>query len=38
MVTTVLRERMRSSLRTRNYSPRTEKTYIDAVARFARRA
>jgi len=36
MVTTALRERMRSILRTRNYSPRTEKTYIDAVARFAR--
>ncbi|MGH9463032.1 MAG: tyrosine-type recombinase/integrase [Vicinamibacteria bacterium] len=36
MVTTVLRERMRSILRTRNYSPRTEETYIDAVARFAR--
>lgn len=36
MATTVLRERMRSILRTRNYSPRTEETYIDAVARFAR--
>ena len=36
MVTTALRERMRSILRTRNYSPRTEETYIDAVARFAR--
>ncbi len=36
MATTALRERMRSILRTRNYSPRTEETYIDAVARFAR--
>jgi len=27
---------MRSILRTRNYSSRTEETYIDAVARFAR--
>lgn len=36
MVTTPLRERMRSVLRTRNYSSRTEETYIEAVARFAR--
>lgn len=36
MVTTPLRERMRSILRTRNYSSRTEETYIEAVARFAR--
>lgn len=36
MVTTALRERMRSILRTRNYSPRTEEIYIDAVAHFAR--
>lgn len=36
MVTTALRERMRAILRTRNYSPRTEETYIMAVARFAR--
>ena len=36
MVTTPLRERMRSVLRTRNYSSRTEETYLEAVARFAR--
>lgn len=36
MVTTPLRERMRSILHTRNYSPRTEETYVDAVAHFAR--
>lgn len=36
MVTTPLRERMRSVLRARNYSRRTEAIYIDAVARFAR--
>lgn len=36
MVTTALRERMRAILRTRNYSPRTEETYIAAVAHFAR--
>jgi integrase/recombinase XerD len=36
MATTVLRERMRAILRTRNYSPRTEETYIAAVAHFAR--
>jgi len=36
MVTTVLRERMRAILRTRNYSVRTEQTYITAVAHFAR--
>ena len=36
MVTSVLRERMRAILHTRNYSPRTIETYICAVARFAR--
>ena len=36
MATTALRERMRAILRTRNYSERTEETYILAVARFAR--
>lgn len=36
MVTTPLRERMRVILRTRNYSLRTEETYICLVARFAR--
>jgi integrase/recombinase XerD len=36
MVTTPLRERMRSVLRARNYSARTEAIYIDAVAHFAR--
>ena len=35
MVTTALRERMRAILRARNYSPRTEETYIAAVAHFA---
>jgi integrase/recombinase XerD len=36
MVTTALRERMRAILRARNYSSRTEETYIAAVGRFAR--
>lgn len=36
MVTTALRERMRAIPRARNYSPRTEDTYIRIVARFAR--
>lgn len=36
MVTTALRERMRAILRARNYSPRTEETYIAAVFHFAR--
>lgn len=36
MVTTALRERMRAILRARNYSPRTEETYIAAVIHFAR--
>jgi len=36
MVTSLLRERMRRLLRVRNYSPRTEETYIEAIARFAR--
>jgi site-specific recombinase XerD len=36
MGTTPLRERMRAILRTRNYSRRTEQTYIGLVARFAR--
>lgn len=35
MVTTALRERMRAILRARNYSERTEGTYIAAVVRFA---
>jgi hypothetical protein len=36
MVTTALREKMRAILRARNYSPRTEETYVSAVGRFAR--
>jgi integrase/recombinase XerD len=36
MVTSTLREKMRSILHTRNYSSRTEETYIAAVAHFAR--
>ena len=35
MVTTSLRERMLMALRIRNMSPRTERIYIDLVARFA---
>lgn len=36
MVTTALRERMRAILRARNYSHRTEETYLSAVIHFAR--
>jgi site-specific recombinase XerD len=36
MVTTTLRERMRTILRIRNFSPRTEQVYINSVARFAK--
>lgn len=36
MVTTALREKMRAILRARNYSPRTEETYVAAVVHFAR--
>lgn len=36
MVTTALREKMRAILRARNYSPRTEETYVAAVSHFAR--
>ena len=36
MVTTALRERMRAILRARNYSTRTEQTYIAALIHFAR--
>ena len=35
MVTTSLRQRMRQAMRIRNISPRTERIYIDLVARFA---
>jgi len=33
---TPLRQRMIDDLRVRNYAPRTEKTYVEQVARFAR--
>ncbi len=36
MVTTPLRERMRTLMRIRNYSQRTVQVYINAIARFAR--
>ena len=36
MVSTALREKTRAILRARNYSPRTEETYIAAVVHFAR--
>ncbi len=36
MVTAALREKMRAILRARNYSPRTEETYVAAVIHFAR--
>ena len=36
MVTTALRQRMRAILRARNYSHRTEQTYLSAVIHFAR--
>ena len=35
MVTTPLRERMRQAMRIRNLSSRTERIYIDSIARFA---
>ena len=35
MASTPLRERMRQALRIRNMSPRTERIYLDSVARFA---
>jgi integrase/recombinase XerD len=36
MATTALQEKMRAILRARNYSPRTEETYIAAVVHYAR--
>lgn len=35
MATTLMRERMRTAMRIRNMSPRTEEVYINAVASFA---
>lgn len=35
MASTLLRERMHQALRIRNMSPRTERIYLDCVARFA---
>jgi len=36
MATTLLRDRMRELMRLRNYSVRTEETYIERIADFAR--
>jgi hypothetical protein len=36
MATTTLQEKMRAILRARNYSPRTEETYIATVVHYAR--
>jgi integrase/recombinase XerD len=33
---TVLRQRMIDDMRVRNFSPHTQKTYVDQVAKFAK--
>jgi integrase/recombinase XerD len=35
-MTTVLRQRMIDDMRVRNFSPHTQKTYVDQVVKFAK--